>query len=181
MSAGAAALAAPALYLAVLGVQRLHELRLSARHARALIARGAVESGPGQMRWLVVIHAAMPLSLIAEVLWGGARPPALWPIPLAALVLAAALRLASMRALGELWTARVLVVPDMPRVRHGIYAVLAHPSYLAAAVELAAGPLMFGAWRTALAMSLLNAPLIAARIRCESGALADAAGPAAQG
>ena len=112
----------------------------------------------------------MPVALIAEVAWGGARPHPAWPIALAALIAAAALRAASMHALGELWTARVLVVPGTPRVRHGIFAWLSHPSYLAATIELAAGPLLFGAWRTAIGVSLLNAPLIAARIRCEKAA-----------
>jgi methyltransferase len=161
-----------ALYLAALAAQRLHELRLSARNARRLLAGGAVEHAAGQLRWLIGIHAAMPLALIAEVALGGARPPAAWPLALAALALAAAMRAASMIALGRRWTARVLVVPGEPRVTSGIYRWIAHPSYLAAAIELAAGPLLFGAWRTAIAVSLVNAPLALARIRSEQRALA---------
>ncbi|MGH7741244.1 MAG: isoprenylcysteine carboxylmethyltransferase family protein [Candidatus Eiseniibacteriota bacterium] len=151
----------------------MHELRVSTQHARALRARGAVESGRGHYPLLVVLHTAFPIALAAEVIEGGARPPRLWPLALAALAIAAALRAWSMAALGELWTARVLVPPGAARVHRGPYRWLAHPSYLAAAIELAAAPLMFGAWRTALALSLLNVPLLAARVRCERRALGE--------
>ena len=80
-----------------------------------------------------------------------------------------------MRALGERWTTRVLVVPGEPPVRHGIYRWLRHPNYLAVAIELIAAPLMFGAWRTAIAGSLANLILLGVRIRCEDRALAGAA------
>jgi hypothetical protein len=38
-------------------------------------------------------------------------------------------------------------------------------------LELFAGPMMFGAWRTALAISALNAMALAVRIRAEERAL----------
>jgi methyltransferase len=123
---------------------------------------------------MVALHTAFPVSLAAEVLWGGARPPRLWPAELAVLVFSSALRAWSMSALGELWTTRLLVPPGTVRVRGGPYRWFAHPSYLAAALELAAAPLMFGAWRTALAFSLANLPLMAARVRAESRALGPA-------
>lgn len=119
----------------------------------------------------MALHAAFPVALTIEVLWGAARPPAAWPLALTALAGAAALRAWSMAALGELWTARVLVVPGGERIRRGPYRWFAHPSYLAATIELAAAPLMFGAWRTALALSLVNAPLLLARVRAEARAL----------
>ena len=163
-----------ALYLVALAVQRGHELLISARNARRLRARGAVEHGSAQFLPLVAIHAALPIALTLEVLLGHARPPAWWPAPLAMLVLAELLRLWSMTALGEYWTARVLVVPGQPHVRTGPYRWIAHPSYVAAAVELVAAPLPFGAWRTALLLTVLNAFAIAARVRTERRALAAA-------
>jgi methyltransferase len=123
---------------------------------------------------MVALHASFPISLATEVVWGGARPPWLWPLALAVLVLASVLRAWSMAALGELWTTRVLVPPGTVRLRGGPYRWFTHPSYLAAALELAAAPLMFGAWRTALAFSLANLPLMVARVRAESRALGPA-------
>ena len=162
-------------YLAALALERAHELRLSSRHEAALRARGAIESGRELHPWLVAVHAALPLLVIAEVLWLGARPARGWPLALAALALVEALRLWSMATLGTLWTTRVLVPPGISRVRAGPYRWLRHPSYIAAAIELAAGPLMFGAWRTALALSLVNLPLLVARARVEARALDGAA------
>jgi hypothetical protein len=46
--------------------------------------------------------------------------------------------------------ARILVLPGEPPVRRGPYRVLRHPNYIAVVVELAAVPLIFDAWITAL-------------------------------
>jgi len=172
----AAPLAGLGLYLIALGLERAHELRVSARNQRALVARGAAEHGRRHFPLLVAIHALLPLALALEVLAGGARPPTWWPAPLALLVLAEALRLWSMAALGGLWTARIFTLPEVPRIRSGPYRWLAHPSYLAATIDLLAAPLMFGAWRTAIGLSALNAVVITIRIRAETRALAAAVG-----
>jgi len=158
-------------YLAVLAFQRASELRLSARHTAALRARGAIEHGAALYPWIVALHVAWPLALIAEVAGAGARPFAWWPAALVALLAASALRIASMRALGELWTTRVLVLPDHPRVTRGVYRWLAHPAYAGVALELLAAPLLFGAWRTAIAASIVHATLLTLRVRDEERAL----------
>jgi methyltransferase len=175
MNAGAGPVPVAALtaFLAVLGLQRVIELRISSRHVRQLRERGAQEYGREHYAWLVAMHALFPAVLIAEVALG-ARPPRLWPLWLVLWLVAQALRIAAMHALGERWTTRVLVVPGEPGVRHGIYRWLRHPNYAAVAFELAAAPLMFGAWRTALAFSLANLALLRVRIRCEESALATA-------
>ena len=160
-----------ALYLAVLAVQRFAEVAISLRHARALLARGARESGAGHYGLFVLLHAGWPLMLIWEVLARGARPGPWWPLALLGVLAAAGLRQASMRALGGLWTARIVVLPDQPRVTHGIYRWLAYPSYAGATLELIAAPLMFGAWRTALAAWLVNAVALAIRMPAQRRAL----------
>ena len=167
----------PALiaFLALIAVERLVELGLSARHARALAARGAVEHGRGHFPLFVALHAAWPLALIAEVAWLGARPPAAWPWLLAAFVAAQALRAWAIASLGPHWNVRVWVVPGAEPVRRGPYRWLPHPNYVAVAIELACGPLLFGAWRTALFATALNAIAMAVRIPLESRALREAA------
>jgi len=153
---------------------------VSAHNQRRLRARGAVEHGAREFPWLVGLHVAFPIALAAEVI-AGARSPSWWPAALAALAAAEALRLWSMAALGEYWTARVLTLPAMPRLRRGPYRWFAHPSYAAAALELLAAPLLFGAWRTALALALLNGAALALRIRTETRELARVAGPPLSG
>lgn len=163
-----------AVFLALLIVQRLSELALSARNEKKLRAMGAREHARGHFPMLVLVHVLLPLGMIAEVLALGARPGPAWPLWLALVLGAQALRVSAMRALGERWHVRIWVVPGMPLVRSGPYRWLRHPNYLAVVVELVAIPLLFGAWRTALAVSALNAVAIAIRIRAEERALSGA-------
>ena len=86
-----------------------------------------------------------------------------------------------MWALGEHWTARILVVPGERAVSRGPYRWLAEPSYAAVSLELCALPLMFGAWRTALAASLINALALSIRIPAERRALREVALAAPRG
>lgn len=167
--------AALGLFLAYLVAERLYELWISSAHTRRLRERGAVEYGSGHFPLLVVLHTLFPLALTAEVLLGGARPGRYaWGF-FALFFAAQVLRVLAMWTLGEHWNVRILVVPGTMPVRRGIYRWLRHPNYLAVAIELAAAPLMFGAWRTALGASLVNAIAIAIRIPVEDRALAEAA------
>ena len=164
-----------AAYLLFVVAHRVFELGISARNERALRARGGYEVGRSHFWLFVVLHVAYPPALAAEVLGIGARPTHLWPLWTALLVASVALRLAAHRALGERWTARVWVLPGHPPLTRGAYQWLRHPSYLAVTIELAAGPLLFGAWRTAIGASAFNLVALAIRIPIEDRALAEAA------
>lgn len=148
------------------------ELLVSARNARRLRARGAVEHGRGHYPAMVALHAGL-LAACALEPW---RLPERWPlavaVPAAAAVVAAqGLRWWVIGTLGERWTTRVLVLPGAPPVRGGPYRWLRHPNYLAVAIEVLALPLACGAWRTAIAAAAAHAALLAVRIRAEERAL----------
>ena len=160
-----------AMFLAVLAAQRIGELVLSARNERILAARGAREHAAGHFPLLVFVHLLLPALLVVEVLVLGARPGALWPLWLAGWLAAQALRYSAVRALGERWTVRIWVLPGAPLVTRGPYRFVRHPNYIAVVLELLAAPLMFGAWRTALVVSAVNALALAVRIRAEEKAL----------
>jgi methyltransferase len=85
-----------------------------------------------------------------------------------------ALRWWCIATLGKQWNTRVVVVPSLPLVRRGPYAVIGHPNYVAVVVEGAALPLVHSAWVTALVFTVLNAWLLRVRIRTENAALTDA-------
>ena len=159
------------VFAAALVVQRLVELRISARHATLLRARGAVEHGRGHYPLLVLVHTLLPLGMIAEAWFLDARPGALWPLWALLFALAQGLRYAAIRALGQFWNVRVLVVPGAGLVRTGPYRWLKHPNYVAVVIELIAAPMLIGAWRTALVVTALNAVALTLRIRCEERAL----------
>lgn len=165
-------------FLAWYVLQRAAELVVSARHSRALLARGGREYGQSHFPWIVVLHTLFPLALVAEVMLLHVRPGRLAPAWFAAWFAAQLLRGASMHALGGRWSTRVIVIPGEPPVTHGIYRWMRHPNYLAVVVELFAAPLMLGAWRTAVVFSLANALALTVRIRCEDRALAEAVSPA---
>ncbi len=161
-----------ALYLFVLAAQRVSELVLSAHNVRRLIARGAREHGRTHFPYVVALHAIYPISLVGEVLMGGSQTGPFASVWLGVWLAAQALRYSAIWALGERWTVRILVVPGASLVRRGPYRWIAHPNYLAVALEFLAAPLLFGAWRTALVFSLASLTVMSVRIRCENRALA---------
>ena len=152
------------------------ELALSRRNERRLRARGAVERGGGHYPVIVVIHTLWLVSTLVEGLLRGPEPPVLWPVPLAAFLLVQPLRYWAIFSLGENWNTKVLVVPGGKLIRRGPYRYFPHPNYVVVAVEVLTFPLIFGAWITAIAFSLLNAVLLYVRIRTENRALRELAG-----
>lgn len=155
-----------AVGVAAMALQRLAELTHARRNEAALRARGAVETGAAHYPVIVAVHAAW---LVATVVEGrGARRLARGP--LLALAAAQGLRYWAITALGPQWTTRILVDPSAPPVRSGPYRFLQHPNYLAVATEIAAFPLVFGAPRTAVAFSALDAAVLRTRIRAEQRA-----------
>jgi methyltransferase len=166
------------LYTVLIGcvaAQRLLELRLSRRHLRALLARGGFEAAPRHYRAMVTLHGAFLAACLLEV-WLLHRPlrPLLAAAMAALLAAAAALRVWAIATLGERWTTRIVCLPGAPRVVAGPYRFLRHPNYLAVVVEMAALPLLHGAWLTAVAFSAANAVLLAVRIPAEEAALRQA-------
>ena len=81
------------------------------------------------------------------------------------------LRFWTLLSLGRYWTTRIIVVPDAPLVRKGPYRIIRHPNYLVVALEIALLPLALGSWPIALGFSIVNAILLAWRIRAEEIAL----------
>lgn len=152
--------------VAAVAAQRLAELALARWNTARLIARGGVEHGARHYPLFVALHAAWLVSLPAAL---PAETPADWRL----LGLYGALqpvRYWCIRALGNYWTTRVIVVPGAAPVHRGPYRFLRHPNYAVVACEIALLPLVFGAWRIALAFSLLNLALLAHRVRVEDAA-----------
>lgn len=161
-------------------LQRLAELVLARRNEARLRRAGAVEVGAGHYPLFVLLHGAWLAAIFLTVPASAAMS---WPL----LVLYAALQLGRVwviATLGRFWTTRVLSLPGASLVACGPYRLCRHPNYAVVAAEIAVLPLAFGAWRVALGFSLLNALLLAWRIRVENRALSlrpGRAGEAAHG
>lgn len=160
------------LLLAAVGVERLVELALSHRNARLVRSRGGLEVGQRHYRVMVVLHSLFLVCCALEVLV--LRRPPLGLLSGLALALVGAsmtLRYWAISSLGDRWNTRVLVEPGASAVRRGPYRLLRHPNYVAVVAEIAALPLVHGAWLTALVFSLANALLLRVRIGVEETAL----------
>lgn len=159
------------LVLAV-AAQRLWEVRKSRRNELRILALGGREHAAGQMKWMRAVHALWLGGMLAET-WAlrPALSPAVAALGLAGIAAGQALRLTAMHTLGERWTVKVMTLPEKPAVSSGIFNRLRHPNYVGVCLELAALPLVGGAYATAILASTANGFLLRARIAAEEAAL----------
>lgn len=152
--------------LTLVTLQRLMELVLAHRNTRIQIAQGGIEVGAGHYPLIVALHTAW-LAGLWVLAWN--RPINL--LLLGIFVVLQGLRIWVLASLGERWTTRIIVVPDLPLVRKGPYRFLRHPNYTIVAAEILVLPLAFGLTAFAVLFSALNALMLAIRIRAENRAL----------
>jgi methyltransferase len=159
------------LVLAVAGL-RLFELRISRRRQRAMLARGMRRVSEPRFTAMVALHASILLGSALEA-WLLAR----WPIPLVSgvavvvLLAANALRLWVIATLGPHWNVQIVDSAPLGVVSDGPFRWIRHPNYLAVFLELAALPLIHGAWITALVGTTAHVWVLYHRVRAEESVL----------
>jgi methyltransferase len=168
--------ATPHLYyllVAVVAAERLLGLVIAQRNAAWSMARGGKELGLDHFPAMVSVHALLLISCLVEV-WALGRTFVPWlGLPMIVVVaLSTVFRWYCIAVLGKHWNPRLIVIPGAPVIRHGPYRWLRHPDYMAAAVEVAALPLVHSAWLTATVYTVANALVLNVRIRLENAALA---------
>jgi methyltransferase len=149
-------------------LQRLAELVYAERNTRALKARGAVEIGRAHYPLIVLLHAAWLVAVVALL------PADLhinW-ILIGVFAVLQGLRVWVLATLGPYWTTRIITLKDAPLVRKGPYRFVRHPNYYVVSAEILVLPLAFGEWWVAAVFTVLNAAMLAWRIRQEELALA---------
>ena len=112
------------------------EALLSSFNERVLRARGAIEVDDHVLR---TMQWAYPVSFTAMAVEGaltGPSPADLLLIGLAVFGVSKALKIWTITTLGIRWTFRILVLPGMPPLTHGPYALLPHPNYAAVLGEM---------------------------------------------
>jgi len=158
--------------LALIGVGRLIELRISRRNQRRLEKQGVRKIVEPHFRWMVITHAGVLAGAAAEVLLLH-RPliPSLAIVMTALLVFANALRWWVIRTLAEHWNVEVMASSRVGVVAAGPYRWVRHPNYVAVVIELFSLPMIHTAWITALAGTLANLEILRRRLRVEEGVL----------
>jgi methyltransferase len=160
-------LTAAEVILVLVMLQRAGELVVARRNTQRLIARGAVEIAAGHYPLVVAVHAGWLISL-----WLFGRDQPVNAIALAAYLVLQGLRGWIFWTLGSRWTTRIIVAPGERLVSAGPYRYLSHPNYAVVTGEIAVLPLVFYLpWLTVM-FSVLNAVVLAIRIRAENRALA---------
>jgi methyltransferase len=157
-----------AIAVSLVAAERLAELTLSHRNARALFRRGAVEHGRAHYPFIVALHVVWLGAMLFLV--PAARAPNGWLV--AAYLALQVVRIWAIWSLGPYWTTRIITLPGAPLVTSGPYRFVRHPIYAVVVGEIALLPLAFGEWRLALAASACNAALLAWRISSEDRAIA---------
>ena len=158
--------------VAVVGVTRLFELRISRQHRRALLERGARAIEDRGFRVMAFLHVAVLAGALLEPLLTRRTVP-LWFGALAAagVVGASSLRVLSIRTLGEHWNVQVVDSAALGVVASGPYRFVRHPNYVAVFLELACLPLVQGAWLTAALGSALHVLVLHRRVLLEEAVL----------
>jgi methyltransferase len=155
------------LILGVVTLQRAGELVVSRYNTRRLLSRGAVEVASGHYLLIVAVHAAWLISL-----WIFGRDQPVNAVALCGYVVLQGLRFWVIRALGSRWTTRIIILPEQSLVSAGPYRFLSHPNYAVVAGEIVVLPLALNLPLLAIVFTILNAAVLAVRIRAENRALA---------
>lgn len=159
----------------------LAETRVSRQHEQRLHARGAFTPPGDPYLALALLYPAAFLAMGAEGIWrdaasSGALPhggPQWYASGVLLFAASKVLKYWAIATLGERWTFRVFVIPDLPLVTGGPYRYVAHPNYIAVVGELAGTAMMMEARVMGpLAMAGFGLAL-AARIRFENRVLAE--------
>jgi methyltransferase len=151
---------------------RIVELRISKRHQREMIARGAAKVAEPKFRWMVLLHTAVLLGAALEVVFLN-RPLIRWlAVPMFAVFLAAnAVRCWVIRTLGEHWNVQVMDSTRLGVVTSGPFRYVRHPNYAAVFAEMLALPLIHSAWITAAVGAMAHMAVLAQRLSTEERVL----------
>jgi methyltransferase len=169
--------------LAIVGIERLVELRISRRNQLKLEQLGVRKVAEPHFRWLVFLHGGILAFAAAEVLLLH-RPliPSLAIAMAALFVLSNALRWWVIRTLAGLWNVEIMASSRVGVVTSGPYRWVRHPNYVGVVMEVISLPMIHTAWVTALAGTLAYLEILRRRIRLEEGVLmADSAYRSAMG
>lgn len=157
------------LFISFVILLRIGELALSKSNEKWLLQNGAVEYGQRHYPFIVALHALFIISLIFEY---SRQPDPTYSISIIIFYfLLLAFKTWVILSLGKFWNTKIFHIPDIPLVRKGPYNYFKHPNYLIVVAEIAAIPMIFHLYFTAITFTLLNAIMLFVRIKEENKVL----------
>lgn len=156
----------------ILATQRLVELVISKRNEAWLKSQGGYEVGEEHYKYMVMLHLTWFLAMIAEHYVGNTSLSPMWHVWIVVVMVAQLGRYSVITTLGKFWNTRIIVVPNTPLVKKGLYRFVKHPNYWIVGTEIAIVPLLFELYITSLIYTILNTAMLVVRIRVEETALA---------
>lgn len=159
------------LFIAVLVLQRLLELRIAKQNEKWMKSQGGIEFGEKHYRLMVGLHTLFFLFYFWEVTAFEKSISTVWPILLLFFFLTQAGRVWALTSLGKYWNTKIIVLPNSDVVVKGPYQYVKHPNYVIVILEFMIIPLLFQAYLTLIIFSLLNLWILSIRIPEEERAL----------
>jgi len=159
------------LLLAV-ALLRILELKISRRHQKDMISRGAAKVDEPRFRWMVVLHTAVLIGAALEVVFLK-RPfiPILAATMFVIFLAANGVRWWVIRTLGNHWNVQVMDSTSLGVITSGPFRYVRHPNYAAVFSEMVALPLIHTAWITAVVGSLAHVVVLSQRLATEERVL----------
>jgi len=151
--------------------QRQIELFVAKRNEQIVRKEGAVEHDKEGYKYIVLLHLGFFVSLLAEHFLFKTQFNSYSIIFFAIFIFTQLLRYWAIISLGRYWNTKILVVPGLNLVTKGPYKFIRHPNYIAVIIEIAAIPLIFSCYITAIVFSVINLITLRRRINIEEKAL----------
>ncbi|MCF8060767.1 MAG: hypothetical protein K9K67_15800 [Bacteriovoracaceae bacterium] len=154
-------------------VQRIFELFVAKRNEKYILGLGGKIIEEKNYIFMVLLHTSWLVALIYLAFFQRSSliSPPLFYGSLVFFLLGQTLRLTAIWTLGKRWSTRIVVLPEAPVVKKGIFNFIRHPNYLGVIFEIAALPLMGGYFIFAMIFSVLNGVILFFRIREEEAML----------
>ncbi|MDP4285921.1 MAG: isoprenylcysteine carboxylmethyltransferase family protein [Bacteroidota bacterium] len=156
-------------FISVIILLRIGELILAKRNEKWLLQNGAVEYGKNHYPFIVAVHSLFFVSVIIEYLTQ--QTPSFSLLILLFYFVLLAFKVWIIASLGKFWNTKIYRIQNFPLIKKGPYKYFKHPNYIVVIAEIAAIPLIFHLYYTAVIFSLLNAIMLTVRIKEENVAL----------
>ena len=156
-------------FISLVILSRIGELLLSGKNEKWLLQSGAIEYGKEHYPYIITLHILFFPAVILEYSLQKTHSYSLLLLILCFSLLAC--KAWVIMSLGKFWNTKIYRIPGISLINNGPYRYIKHPNYLLVVGEIAAIPLAFHLYYTAVIFTLLNAAILLIRIKEENKVL----------